>query len=338
MSGGGNPPGDPPWVGDCDCAPPAEFGSKVVLAGLERAPEMWSAIATLRSSSIGLSSRRLERLTSTERIEIPPRTRRELREEQARLPFWTRFLVDFRCLDESVPSPIRDLEWQSGGLSSSANSFVDWERRVFHEGMGSFARGVDLVAIRRMARAIASSDAPLNLTAVGRETGLRPTTAGRYLDLLESHFLLDRYSSYSAAPAPRRVRGARVRIFDSAWGHQLRSELANERDARIRREGRRDYVFQNLRALASLARPESRCYSWEIQGRHRVDLVIESGAGAVPVMMVDRREDIPAAVDQIEAFSRRCPDLHVGLIVHSGIERERLDDRLFLLPDALVIS
>lgn len=342
--------------------PPTPLDRPVWIAAAQLAaadPGRWCRFVDRRSApTLIVADRRIDAPTGWTRVAVGPRVRRERRGEQGRLPFVTRFLVDFRCREEPVASALRREEWLSGGLCDRSEDaapywFPEWEQRLWSiaHGVGGQRRGFDALAARRLAVALARQDGPLNLTSAAREAGASPTTAARLLETLESLFLFERLPALTAVAAPRQVRAARLLPVDSSWANWLTAPRADEEEStsesaeeaavatRVRTTDLREsYVLQNLVSLFRLARPESRFHSWEIQARHRLDLVVETGLGFVPIAIATDREDRARAERAIEAFAKRTPDLHVGLIVHYEGDVARVQDRTFALPAALVLS
>lgn len=345
--------------------PPTPLDQPVWIAAGQLAaadPERWGRFVDRRSApTLIVADRRLAAPEGWTRIAVGPRVRRERRGEQGRLPFVTRFLVDFRCREEPVASALRSEEWLRGGLSDRSGNaaeqwFPEWEQRLWSiaHGMGGPRRGVDALAARRLAVALAQQDGPLNLTSAARAASASPTTAARLLEALESLFLFERLPALTTVGAPRQVRAARLLPVDSSWANWLTipreaSESGGESGddsvseatvvTRTRPTDTRErYVLQNLVSLFRLARPESRFHSWEIQARHRLDLVVETGLGFVPIAIATDREDRDRAERAIAAFAKRTPDLHVGMVIHYDSDVARVDDRVFALPAAQVLS
>jgi uncharacterized protein len=91
-------------------------------------------------------------------------------------------------------------------------------------------------------------------------------------------------------------------------------------------------IYQHLRVLAGLLTPRARLFSWRLRSGEEVDFVIEHGrkVAAIEVKMTDNPGYRHA--DGLRKFIQEYPDAAAGVLLHSGPNIVRLDEKIVAVP------
>jgi predicted AAA+ superfamily ATPase len=193
----------------------------------------------------------------------------------------------------------------------------------------------DLVAFRVLAQLAALRTAQvLVISTLARDAKLNAVTAGRYLDLLETSFLIRRLPPFLKNRSSRLVKSPKLHFTDSGLAAHMAgvSSLAPGRDDLLRGALFETYVAQNLAALLEAHLPDAQLAYWHEQGRHEVDFVIEVGREvfAIEVKAATRWNDTD--LSGLRTFLERTPACQAAILAYNGKEAVKLDKRLWAIP------
>jgi predicted AAA+ superfamily ATPase len=273
---------------------------------------------------------------------LHPMSRREVRGATARQPFLARFLRTL-APPAGKAEPVSEQDVLMGGLPpvclGSSDDAAEWfrgyvqtyvERDVRH-----LSQITDLVAFRTLAQLAAlRTGQVLAVSTLARDAKLNAVTAGRYLDLLETSFLIRRLPPFLNNRSLRLVKSPKLYVTDSGLAAHMAgiTTLEPGRDDLLRGALYETYVAQNLAALLESHVPDARLTFWHEQGRHEVDFVIETDRRvfAVEVKAATRWSD--GDLSGLRAFLARTPDCAAAVLAYNGKEAAKLEDRLWVIP------
>ncbi|WP_005036644.1 ATP-binding protein [Holophaga foetida] len=186
----------------------------------------------------------------------------------------------------------------------------------------------------RIAAALTAQE--INASHVGRELGITPQTARRWLDLLVATFQWYEVPAYSGN-AIKRVSGKpKGYLSDTGlacwaqavsspaalgghplWGHFFESFVASE-----------------LRKQMAMLSPAPRLHHWRSAGGAEVDLILERDGRFYPIEIKAKRRVSRADARGIKAFRDAYPDLKVapGLVIAPCERMERISDLDYAMP------
>ncbi len=186
----------------------------------------------------------------------------------------------------------------------------------------------------RLAAALTGQE--INHSQFGRELGVTPQTARRWLDLLQATFQWFEVPAYSAN-AVKRVSGkGKGYIADSGlacwaqaisspaslgghplWGHLFETYMAGE-----------------LRKQMSLLAPAPRLYHWRSAGGAEVDFILERDNHYFPIEVKAKSRVSRRDASGILAFRKAYPHLKVapGLVIAPCERLERISEDAVALP------
>jgi predicted AAA+ superfamily ATPase len=250
---------------------------------------------------------------------------------------------------DTPPAPISPAELLKGGMPSVCLDEVEdpslwfrsFEQTYLERDLRSLAQVADLMAFRRvMQRAALRTGQILKQSGLARDAGLNSVTTARYLDLLETSFVIARLPAYLKNRTSRLIKSPKLLFTDVGIAAYLAGvkDLALSSDEPLRGYLLETYVAQNLAGILAAHWPAARLHYWHVQGRFEVDFVIEDGRDslALEIKAATRwNEDDLAPLETFLAATQRC---RAGILVHNGRDAVHLRDRLWALPMGLVLS
>ncbi len=221
-------------------------------------------------------------------------------------------------------------------LASAADRtawFEAYLRTYLERDLRQLAAIENLVGFQRLVRATALRLGGLsNQASLARDAGIPPTTAQRYLDLLEVSYQLQRVEPYTASPNKRLVKQPRLYWSDPG--------LALHLAGGIQPTGAH---LENLIACDLFAWRETRAHRpnilfWRTSKGVEVDFVIETPGTLIPVEVKSRRQLRVSDARHLASFTRDYGEaVPAGVIVHGGRDTYWLTERVLAIPWRRVI-
>jgi predicted AAA+ superfamily ATPase len=199
----------------------------------------------------------------------------------------------------------------------------------------------DLVSFHTLAQLAAlRTGQVLSVSSLARDAKLNAVTCGRYLNLLETSFLIRRLPPFLKNRSSRLIKSPKLLFTDSGLAAHLAgiSNIEPGADDRLRGALYETYVVQNLAALLEAHLPDAHLAYWHEQGRHEVDIVIEADRKvfAIEVKAATRWSD--SDLSGLRAFLDRTPNCIAAILAHNGKDSVKLDDRLWALAIGKLIE
>jgi predicted AAA+ superfamily ATPase len=181
----------------------------------------------------------------------------------------------------------------------------------------------------------------INQTELGRDAGLPQSTAHRYLNLLETTFMIQRVPAYSANLSKRLIKTPKIYWLDTGLAAHLAGITA---PARAKKSPLLGALAENLVLCSIVAWRESQHPRPEVSyfrtaGGSEVDFVIESGDRVLPIEIKTGKHVRIADLRHLEGFldehgAERAP---FGVVLCDADEPKRLSQRIAALPLATFI-
>lgn len=216
-------------------------------------------------------------------------------------------------------------------LASAADRtawFEAYLRTYLERDLRQLAAIENLVGFQRLVRATALRlGGTSNQASLARDAGIPPTTAQRYLDLLEVSYQLLRVESYTASPNKRLVKQPRLYWSDPGLALHLAGGI-DPTGAHL----------ENLIACDLFAWRETRAQRpnilfWRTSKGIEVDFVIETPGALVPVEVKSRRQLRISDARHLASFMRDYGEaVPAGVIVHGGRDTYWLTERILAIP------
>lgn len=190
---------------------------------------------------------------------------------------------------------------------------------------------------QRLMRLAANRSARLlNVSELARDAGLTQPTCHRYMNLLETGFMITRLQPYTTNPATALVKSKKLMWNDcglAAWLAGLRS--AKELSARLDRGfWLEQAIFQTLQVWRAIDPTRRRIHFWRDRSGREVDFVLERDSELVAIEIKASSQASPRDADGIVAFGEHLPSrktLRRGVVLHGGQARS-LRENVVALP------
>lgn len=211
--------------------------------------------------------------------------------------------------------------------------FEGYLRTYLERDLQQLAAIDNLIGFQRLTRAAALRVGNLmNQADLARDVGIPPTTAQRYLHLLEVSYQLLRVEAYSVNRTKRLVKSPKLYWSDTGLALHLSAE----------REPRGAHL-ENLIVADLFAWRETRTHRpnilfWRTSKGAEVDLVIETPTALLPIEVKDtpvvRQED----ARHLLTFLAEYPDkARAALVIHTGAEAYWLTNQVLAVPWSSVL-
>lgn len=281
-------------------------------------------------------------------LTLHPMTRREQQKTTERKPFIATF-IGAPTLPKGKVQPVSEREVLTGGLPPACLNPVDgldeWFRgyvqTYVERDVRQLSQITDLVSFRTLAQLAAlRTGQVLVVSSLARDAKLNAVTAGRYLNLLETSFLIHRLPPFLKNRSSRLVKSPKMYFTDSGLAAHMAGVTSIEpgQDDLLRGALFETYVAQNLAALLESHLPGAELSYWQEQGRHEVDFVIESGRKVIAIEVKAATRWSDGELSGLRAFVGRTPACVAAVLAYNGSKAVKLDDRLWAIPIAQLLK
>lgn len=251
--------------------------------------------------------------------------------------------------------PVRTFDWasavQEGGFPVAATEpdaearrswFDAYVQTYVERDLRQLSLVSDLVDFRRLMRVAALRVGRLvNQAEVARDAGLSHATAHRYLNLLETSFLITRVAQYSVTRTKRLLKMPKLYWADTG----LAATLAGVEDEPTLSSHEcqggllENLVWHHLRCAADASPRPWEVLTWRTVQGHELDFVLESANSLLPVEVKSSRQVSGDDLKGLEAFLQEYPDrARFGVIVHCGRECRLVGGRILAIPVRTALS
>jgi predicted AAA+ superfamily ATPase len=225
------------------------------------------------------------------------------------------------ALTESAAARAR---WFEGYVGT----YVERDLRLLSaiEGLVPFRRFMQVAALR--------NSSFLNVAQLAQDAGIPPSTAARYLSLLEVSFLVWKLPAFTVNRGKRLAKSPRLLWVDSG----LAAHLAGYREKSELTEGRpwgawlEAWVGHQLRAWAAGRDPRPELSTWRTSAGQEVDFIIESGRRILPVEVKATRKPAGNDLRGLESFLDLHPEARLGVLACTCAEAHAVSARIIAVP------
>ncbi len=280
---------------------------------------------------------------------LHPFTRREHGQRTADTPFLVRFLDQCILPPRSEGRPLCADEVLDGGLppvvlgetTQRGLWFSGYEQTYLERDVRELAQVADLVTYRQFLQLCALRTAQvLNQSALARDARLTSATAGRYLGLLETSYVVRRLPPFLRSRAARLIKSPKLFLSDAGLAAHLAGvpALGPEADEPLRGALFETYVVQNLAAILDAHLPAWELSFWHVQGRHEVDCVLSTPRSVVAIEVKAATSFSSADLSGLRALAERVRGVRALVLAYNGMEAVALGEQMFAIPLGLLLS
>jgi hypothetical protein len=191
-------------------------------------------------------------------------------------------------VEVSAGTPRRSWQqmWLAGGFPDALKSAYRewWEsylRTYVERDLRQYGVAADPLLLRRLLTMLAHAQSGLlNASQLGNSLGVSYHTVQRYIDILESSFLLRRLQPFVRNVGKRLTKSPKVYLRDTGLLHHLLNVASiRELDSHpIRGSSWETFVVEDFMRREKARYPHSQFYFWRTASGSEIDLVIERGA------------------------------------------------------------
>jgi predicted AAA+ superfamily ATPase len=228
----------------------------------------------------------------------------------------------------TMSTPQAWVRWWEGYVAT----YLERDLRQFSQidALLDFRRLMELTALR--------SGQLLNQTELARDAQISQPTVHRYLNLLETTHMFERLPPYTANHTTRLLKSPKAFWNDTGLavflsGYYTEADLGKARELGAYFE---TLIYHHLRILTRLMTPAGRLYFWRTHNGQEVDFVLEHGRRCLAIEV--KRTANPGYSDAagLHTFMAENPQAVGGLLLHSGREVRRLEERIIAMPWEMV--
>ena len=246
---------------------------------------------------------------------------------------------DLVAAQPGEPDDWRELARRGGFPVPALRMETARERAVWFDGyvttylerdLQSLSSISSLPDFRRLVRAAALRLGQLvNQTELGRDTALPQPTVHRYLNLLETSYLLVRVPAYAVNRTKRLIKAPRLYWADTG----LALHVAGAGSGEVPGAYLENLVLQDLLAWRDARLDRAEVLYWRTAGGEEVDFVIETGARLLPVEVKATSRPRLGAAAHLRTFRAEYGEqARAGLLLHTGPTLEWLAPGVLAAP------
>ncbi|MYB39426.1 MAG: ATP-binding protein [Gammaproteobacteria bacterium] len=332
-------------------------GGRVTLDEVQRAPEILHTVKMdidrhreagrfllTGSANLLLMNRVSESLAGrASYVTLWPMTRRE-QLGLGRAGIWSDLLqhdesewIEIASESQAPPEDWRGLARRGGFPEPAVHLSDDAERAIWFDGyvrtylerdLLNLSAVASLPDFRRLMRAACLRLGQLvNQTEMGRDVALPQATAHRYLNLLETSYLLVRVPAYSVNRSKRLVKSPRLHWSDTGLALHI---AGNPSPTGAHLE---NVVLADLLAWRDTRIPAPEILYWRTVAGDQVDFVIDDAGQLLPIEVKASRNPRLRDTAGIRSFRKEYSNVaRAGLVLHEGDVIEWLAPDVLALP------
>lgn len=231
----------------------------------------------------------------------------------------------------------RSLAVRGGFPTPSIHMQMAREREIWFEGyvhtyverdLRELSSITGLPDFRRLMRAVCLRIGQLvNQTTLGRDVGLPQPTVHRWLNLLETSYLLVRVPAYAANRTKRLIKSPKFYWSDTGLAMHIAQE-PEPRGAHLE-----NLVLSDLLAWRGIRLDRAGIFHWWTVGGEEVDFVIETADGLLPIAVKATARPRLGDVSNLRWFRQEYGEqARSGLLLHTGEEVGWITPEVLVVP------
>ena len=214
--------------------------------------------------------------------------------------------------------------------------FRDYVETTLDRDLRDVSDALKLEAMPRLLRLLAAQSAGLlNYKTIADRLQLHPDTVRRYVELLETVFLVRKLPAWRPGLGSREVHSPKVHVVDSGLpAHFLAADVKRiSEDDQVTGKLLESFVAMEIVKHVDWAQVDARAHHYR-DGRDEIDMVLESRSGDLVAIEVKASATLHARDWRaLEKLRQRTDErFRAGVLIHAGRQTLPLGDRLWALP------
>ena len=247
--------------------------------------------------------------------------------------------------------PIKITDLLAGGFPPVALEKDPSTRRAWLEGyiqtylerdLRALSAVSDLADFRRLMRLAAlRSGKVVNQNELARDSGLKQPTVHRYLNLLETSYIIQRIPAYAVNRSSRVIKTPKLYYVDTGLAAAIAGIHTAEELGKANMTGSlwETLVVNDLTAWRETVDPRPEILHWRTTQNEEVDFVVERDGKVFPIEVKAaervRVDDVRHIRKFLEVYGKASPH---GLVLYNGSKAEEIADRIWAVPFRLALG
>jgi len=278
-------------------------------------------------------------------ITMHPFTRREIAKMTHKEPFVKTFFSKPSNVNSKMLIPLRNEEIIRGGMppviiNNALDPYVwfsGYEKTYIERDIRDISRIGDIMAFRTLLHLVALRTGNiLSTSGLARDAKLKTTIASNYLSLMEISCVLHRLNPFLGNRTSRLIKAPKIFIGDSGLASFLTGARRLSEDI-LKGALIETYLAHNLLGIIDALWADARLYFWNIQGRHEVDFIIESGNASIAIEVKAGERWESKDLSGLKSFLAATPQCRAGILAYNGTECILLGNKLWAIPLAQLL-
>ena len=294
-------------------------------------------------------------------FELHPFTQREITGSTGTKPFIPEFFTTLKIPGKHKYKKLTSKDILSGGMPSVCLKqvkkpeiwFRGYEQTYLERDMRDLSQVGDLVAFHSLIQLAAlRTGQVLNISELGRDAKLNSRTASRYLDLMETSFLIKKLTPYLSNRSSRLIKSPKLYFSDSGLAchlsgidldighskHDAQHSTQNYGNGSFPGSMTETYIAQNLSAIIESHLPDGRLHYWHVQGRHEVDFIIEHKRETLAIEIKSAGRWNTHDFAGLKAFLKTTPNCKAAILAYNGTKAVKLEEKIFAIPIGMLLG
>jgi len=176
----------------------------------------------------------------------------------------------------------------------------------------------------------------LNYSDLSRTLDLPQTTLKRYLNLLQSLYLVDLLPPWYINFGKRLIKSPKIHLSDTGFSlHLTNQSLQNlQQNRTLFGQMLESFIYLELQKQIGWSKTKPDIYHYRTQTGEEIDFVLEARNSKLVAIEVKASSSFDVKdLQAIREFQKNVGDkFHRGIIFHTGQEVHRIDEKLYVLP------
>jgi uncharacterized protein len=217
--------------------------------------------------------------------------------------------------------------------------FRGYEQTYLERDIRDMSKVADLISFRNLLQLVALRSAKvLNISELARDAKLNVVTTSRYLSLMEASFIINRVHPYLLNKASRLIKSPKLYLSDTGIAAYLQGAKELDLSETVRGAFLENYVAQNLAGILAAHYPDSKIAYWNVQGRHEVDFIIETGRRTIAIEVKSGSRWKEKDLQGLKAYLSGNKNCAGGLLAYNGSDVLKIDKNIWAVPIGLLLS
>ena len=191
---------------------------------------------------------------------------------------------------------------------------------------------------RRLMMALAlRSGQILNQTSVAGDIAVSQPSVHRYINLLETSYLVERLPAYAGSRSKRLVKAPKLIWSDTGLACFLAGLFAPDALKSSREAGGlfESLIYLHLNALGQLLTPKPRLFYWRTTTGKEIDFILEWGRQIIAIEVKLSHKPQFSDTETLRLFLEEYPETAAGVLIHTGNEVKMMGRNIIAVPWAL---